>query len=356
VLRHGWNAAAYQLLNPGIAHWLAPGGEAVVGYAEAGRGPLARRGRMWIAAGGPVCAAASVEAVADAFEAEASRHRALVCWFGADARLRGVRAGRRGYSEMTLGAQPVWDPSRWEAVVRSKASLRAQLNRARNKGVAVRRWPSAQAREHPALRRLLRDWLGRRGLPTLHFLVEPDTLGALQDRLVLVAEQEGVPVGFSVLSPIPARQGWLVEQIVRGSTAPNGTAALLVGAAMRTAAEAGSRFVTLGLSPLSSHAPTEAGDPLWLRALLGWMRAHGRRFYNFRGLDAFKSKFVPDRWDPITAIATMPKPSAGTLYAITDAFAGPRTPARLLAGALVKAAKAEVAAGRRWLSGPGTRT
>ena len=33
VLAHGWNAVAYQILNPGIRHWFAAAGDAVVGYA-----------------------------------------------------------------------------------------------------------------------------------------------------------------------------------------------------------------------------------------------------------------------------------------------------------------------------------
>ena len=31
--------------------------------------------------------------------------------------------------------------------------------------------------------------------------------------------------------------------------------------------------------------------------------AHGRRFYNFRGLEAFKASLEPMRWEPVYAIA-----------------------------------------------------
>ncbi|NNF57431.1 MAG: DUF2156 domain-containing protein, partial [Rhodothermaceae bacterium] len=168
VLQYGWNATAYQLLNPGIAHWLSPDGASVVGY-EPCRRRLGGRVTMWVAAGEPVCAPKDVEAAVDSFEAAAHAEGCDVCWFGADARLRVVRTGRPGYSEMTLGAQPVWDPHRWEAILAGKASLRAQLNRARNKGVTVTRWPSAIATDHPALQRCLGEWLAGRGLPTLHF-------------------------------------------------------------------------------------------------------------------------------------------------------------------------------------------
>jgi phosphatidylglycerol lysyltransferase len=32
VLRYGWNATAYQIVNPGIRQWFSGAGDAVVGY------------------------------------------------------------------------------------------------------------------------------------------------------------------------------------------------------------------------------------------------------------------------------------------------------------------------------------
>ncbi|MEL6612958.1 MAG: DUF2156 domain-containing protein [Bacteroidota bacterium] len=362
VLAHGWNATAYQLLNPGLSYWFAPGDRAVVGYVETRR--LSGRA-MRVVAGEPVCTEDYVAEAAHRFAAAARTQQARVCYFGADERLRTVLAGRPDYSQMTLGAQPVWDPARWDDILASKSSLRAQRNRARNKGVTVRTWPSERAESHPALERLLAEWLASKRMPAMHFLVEPQTLGRLIDRRVFVAERAGSggdtePVGYLILSPIPARDGWLVEQIIQGSAAPNGTATLLLDAAMRTAAEAGSPYVTLGLSPLSQRAIETApgvphlDNPLWLQGLLGWVRAHGRRFYNFEGLEAFKAKFVPDRWDAITALTQEAAPSLGTLHAIADAFAGPRLPLTLVGGALAQAVSDEARLLRERL-GPSSR-
>ena len=33
VLAHGWNATAYQIINPGIDHWFSSRGDAVIGVA-----------------------------------------------------------------------------------------------------------------------------------------------------------------------------------------------------------------------------------------------------------------------------------------------------------------------------------
>jgi phosphatidylglycerol lysyltransferase len=175
-------------------------------------------------------------------------------------------------------------------------------------------------------------------------MVEPETLSELRDRRVFVAERAGrAVVGFTVLSPVPARDGWLVEQIVRGHGAPNGSAELLLDSAMRAVAADGAGYVTLGLSPLSRHASlAEVWQPFWLRFLLRWVRLHGARFYNFAGLDAFKAKFNPETWEPIYAIGQGRAFSPRDLYAIAGAFSG-GAPVRLVARALARAARQESA-------------
>ncbi len=339
VLRCGWNATAYQLLNPGLAHWLSPDGEAAVGYVPARRQPLGRRA-VWVAAGEPVCEAEEVGHAAGAFEAEAARHGARVCWFDAGARLHAVRAGLPDWCAVPVGAQPVWTPGALAERFVRKASLRAQLYRALNKGVEVDEWPTASA-DVGRLRPVLAAWLATRGLPPMHFLVEPDTLGRLADRRAFVAERAGAVVGFAVLSPVPARRGWLVEQVIRRPGAPNGTAELLLDAAARATAADGDGYLTLGLVPLSPHGGAAVG-PLWQRALLGWVRAHARRFYDFEGLERFKAKFLPERWEPLYLLAQERSLTPGTLYAVADAFAGPQSPERLVGRALAHALGDEV--------------
>jgi phosphatidylglycerol lysyltransferase len=337
-MAHGWNAMAYQILNPGIALWFSDTGDAVVGYA--------RHWRVRVVAGAPVCPAERLAAVVAEFERAAAAAGDRVCYFGAGSRLEHEAAGSRR-AMVLLGAQPVWHPAHWDAVVGERASLRAQLNRARNKGVRVRRWTHAEAERSPELSRCLTEWLDTRGLPPLHFLVEPATLGNLADREVFVAERAGRPVAFLVASPVPRREGWLVEQIIRGRAAPNGTNELMLDATMRAAAARGIHYVTLGLSPLSTRAGVAAPSvPAWLALALRWTRAHGRRFYNFDGLDAFKAKFRPDSWEPIYAIASGRRFTPRTLWAIAAAFSA-GSPVLLVMRAVWMAVRQET----RWLAG-----
>lgn len=340
ALQHGWNATAYQVVNPGIDHWFSARGDAVVGFVH--------KHRTYVVAGAPICPLDRLEAVIAEWENFARRRGHRVCYFGAAGRVHSLLSARREYSTVVLGAQPVWEPARWPEIIEGHASLRAQLNRARNKGVTVSEWPAARASGDPQLRRCLREWLCTRGLPSLHFLVEPQTLANLADRRIFVAEKSGVAVGFLNAAPVPLRQGWLTEQFVRGSGAPNGTVELLVDAMMRAVAADGAQYATMGLVPLSEHNTLPMDyNPAWLRWLLAWVRAHGRRFYNFDGLDAFKSKFRPHGWEPIYAIAAEPNFSPRSLYAIAAAFSG-QPPWWAVTRGLLKAAGQEY----QWLLSP----
>lgn len=339
ILAHGWNSTAYQILNPGIAHWFSPAGDCVAGYV--------RRHRVLLAAGAPVCPESALESSIAAFEAFARSQGCRVCYVCAESRLHSLLAPRPTHSVIALGAQPVWEPSSWNAVVLHRRSLRAQLNRARNKGVAVFSVPPEEAARSSELRQCLREWLATRRLPPLHFLVEPLTLeGVTADRIVLAAQRSGAVVAFLIASPAPARNGFLIEQIARSPLAPNGSSELLIDAAMRRIAGLGCGYATLGLVALADIHPEHfAANPWWLRRMIAAARAHANRFYNFRGLLQFRSKLAPDSWEPVFAIANEPRFRLRTFYAMGGAFSG-ISPALALAIGAANALRQEFA----WLA------
>ncbi|MBW8771839.1 MAG: DUF2156 domain-containing protein [Gemmatimonadetes bacterium] len=302
------------MLNPGFRYWFTPAGDAVVGHVP--------RKRVWVVGGAPVCASHRLEEVAEQFERAAHAAGARVCYVGAQGRLARRCLPDPGFAATVLGTEPWWDPAHWDALVAGRPSLRAQLNRARNKGVSATVLPPGSGSD-PALEALLGEWLATKGLPPLGFLTTPWLLADLRDRRLIVAERGGRTVGFLVLTPIPDRAGWLVEQIVRGRNTPNGTTELLVDRALRWMAESGGRYVTLGLAPLAP-VPTDAtpGGPWWLTWSLRWLRAHGRRFYNFEGLYNFKAKLGPAGWDPVYAIADEARLTLRTMTGVAEAVVG----------------------------------
>ncbi len=182
-------------------------------------------------------------------------------------------------------------------------------------------------------------------MPKLGFLTGSSALGAgVQDRLLFVATCRDEVVAYLLASPIPLRDGWLAEQIVRRPAAPNGTSELLIDAAMCAMADRKSNYVTLGLVALAEHARgAMRRNPAWIRLVLGWARAHGRRFYHFDGLETFRTKLAPAAWEPVYAISNERRFSVGTMVGILRAFTEGK-PVRVVAGALGQAVKKEL----RW--------
>ena len=277
IVQHGWNSTSFQVLEDGYRYWFW-GDEACVAYVDTGR--------AWVVAGAPIAPEAQLGEVVTRFLEEAQRAGRRVCFFAVEARLL-AQTALRG---LPIGEQAVWDPRGWSGVLSGAKSLREQLRRARAKGVTVRRLTVDELEHHgPALDGLAERWLAGRALAPLGFLVELELFRDPHQRRYFVAEQGGRVVGALTAVPVYAREGWLLEDLLRDASAPNGTAELLVDAAMTTLAAEGSSYVTLGLAPLSGELPR----PLALA------REVTRPLYDFHGLRAFKAKLRPERWDPI---------------------------------------------------------
>jgi phosphatidylglycerol lysyltransferase len=233
----------------------------------------------------------------------------------------------------------------WPAIVEERASLRAQIQRARNKRVEVSEIPASEGLLHDELLGTLQAWLAARTLPPMRFLVEP---GALElcapDRVLLAARREGKIVAYLLASPINARNGFLIEQVVRAPDAPNGTSELLIHTAMTLFAQQGREYATLGLVALADRASDGIQrNPGWLRAMMSLARRYANRFYNFEGLERFRAKMQPGAWEPIYAIANEPHFSPYALYALGAAFSG-ISPWRAILIAIAKAARREISA------------
>lgn len=335
VLRHGWNATVYRALDSDMEHWVSASGDALVGFT--------RHAATRVVAGAPVAALERLAAVAAEFEADADRLGERVCYVCAEERLLRSAPGR--YAAVRIGAQPLWHAGRWAAVFEADPALRAQRNRARNKGVTVEQMHCSHVVSHPGIAACRAAWLASKPMRPLSFLAYTDLsrapLSALRDRRLFVARRDGAHGcvdAYLVASPIPGRGGWLVEQVVRRPAAVNGTVELLVDAAVRALAADGASLVTLGLAPLAASGTHRGGrpdepftaDPV-LSGVLSRVREHGSSLYDFAGLEAFKRKFRPERWEDVYLLSREPRTSLRTLYAVGSAFCGGR-PARTVLG------------------------
>lgn len=302
VLRHGWNATAFQTLGGGYDYFFH--GDGCVAYVDTGA--------AWVVAGAPIAAPERLAEVTAAFVRAAREAGRRCCFFGTEERFLGATAGTT--RSLRIGEQPVWDPRRWADTLAAHARLREQVRRARAKGVRVRHVAPAELDAGAlgdATRDLLEGWLATRGMPPMGFLVQLSPLTVPEQRHCFVAERDGHVVGIARVIPVPQRSGWFVEHLVRAPHAPNGTAELLADAVMRWAAEAGCSWLTLGLAPLAGDVPPA----------LRMARRRGALLYDFEGLHRFKAKLRPTEWQPIHVTRPATQGAIVTMIDVLAAFA-----------------------------------
>lgn len=274
--------------------------------------------------------------VATEFENEARRRGERVCYFHVGPGfVAGIRELRH-YSFACIGSLAYWHPLEWRFILKTHASLRYQIARARNKQIAVQEMAWEKGAHDTELRSIREQWLRRKHLPPLHFLTEPEIFGELADRRLFVAQCDVGKIGYLLCTPIPNCNGWLFEQWAHNHHAPLGTGELLVDAAMATFAREGCATVTMGLLPLSRGAGIGLGEPgpLWLRLLLRFVRWSANPLYNFNGLEYYKNKFQPQGFEPVYAVINHDHFAAGDVLSIAQAFTG--SPLQLFAWNVLK--------------------
>ncbi len=302
VARYGREGMACLILKEGMSYWF--GSDGCVAYYDTGS--------AWVAAGSPLGPDGRASSIAERFAQSARDAKRRPVFFGTEA----MPDAELSMRAVCIGEQPTWDPGDWPSVLSSSRSLREQLRRARAKGVTVTPLSSSGVMRssspmHHELRGLFEEWLGAKGLAPMGFLVSPEPFALPGARRYFVARLDGNAVACLIAVPVPTRRGWLVETVLRASSAPNGTTETLLDAFMRQVAREGSGWVTLGLAPLSGATP-------------GWMKRVGTWtpwLFDFEGLRRFKARLRPSQWEPMYVWHPRGMPSWWALWEISRAFA-----------------------------------
>jgi phosphatidylglycerol lysyltransferase len=289
---YGYNAHSLVSIAPGAATWSMPGIDGAIIYGEFGR--------VWLAAGDPLAHEDDIKPLVIGFMADASRAKRIAAFVPATDRFAS-EAVKLGLTAIKIGAAPYFDLPRWQPRGNSAKHMRAGINKALRAGVhveLVEQFDSAFRRE---IADLCLQWLkSRRAAASFGWLLALDPF-ASADRKKLFVARDGNErlVGLLAASPIPARHGWYLEDVLRAPDAPTGTADLLVTEALRHLKESGAVLATLGTAPLANDGNDDISThdhPVIERALRSASRPL-RTFYNFEGLRRFKAKFVPSWWE-----------------------------------------------------------
>lgn len=178
----------------------------------------------------------------------------------------------------------------------SKASLRHAVNRAAREGLDFEILEPAQAeREFAALEAVSSDWLMHHKAREKRFSLGAFDRDYVLSKPVAVLRLEGAIVAFATTLTTGLREESSVDLMRFGSGAPNGSMEFLFVRLIEHFRDAGYEWFSLGMAPLSGFSASPAA-PAWHR-IGSAVFEHGERFYNFRGLRAFKAKYQPV-WRP----------------------------------------------------------
>jgi phosphatidylglycerol lysyltransferase len=289
---HGYNAHALVGIATGTCLWICAETEGAVAYNEFGK--------VWLVPGDPLTSVENLAKVSDCFLQKARAEGRVVGFMPATEQFARQSSGL-GLRAIKIGSAPYFDLPTWAPRGDRAKKARAGVNQARRAGVNVSEVIKVDERLICETTCLCKSWLTtRRSAIRFEWLFTVDPFQHKEKKKYFTArDANGRLIGFLAASPIPARNGWYLEDVLRSKNAPNGTTDLLVVEVLDSLKRSGAKLATLGTALMA----TEGVDDLDIHvspvlSSAAWFVAGCFSiFYNFDGVRRFKAKFAPSWWE-----------------------------------------------------------
>lgn len=285
---HGYNAHALVSITPGIRLWKSP--EGAVAYNEFGR--------VWLVPGDPLASPENLTRVSESFLRKAVAEGRVVGFVPTTEQF--AKHGRElGLRAVKIGSAPYFDLTTWAPRGDRAKKARAGVNQARRAGVHVAEVVEVDEKLVRETACLCKSWLNtRRSAIRFEWLFTVDLFQHKEHKKYFTArDANGKLVGFLAASPIPARNGWYLEDVLRSKRAPNGTTDLLVVEVLDALKRSGATLATLGTTLMSNEGETHVHISPTLSSVSWSLARCFALFYNFNGVRRFKTKFAPSWWE-----------------------------------------------------------
>lgn len=289
---YGYNAHSLVGIGSAARIWSSPETEGAVGFNDFGK--------VWLVPAEPLASAGNQAALADCFLRAASAEGCTVGFLPATERFA-KHSSQLGLRAVKIGSAPYFDLATWAPRGDRGKKARAGVNQARRAGVQVTKVINIDEKLIRETDCLCKSWLTTRRSPTkFGWLFAVDLFQHSERKKYFTArDATGRLVGILAASPIPARQGWYLEDVLRLPEAPNGTADLLVVEVLKSLKRDGAKLATLGTAPMAMEGSIDSlvqYSPK-LSRVARVMATVFTIFYNFDGVRRFKAKFAPSWWE-----------------------------------------------------------
>lgn len=278
----GRNTHSFLTLYPDVQHFRVPG---IEGYI-----PLVFSKGLILICGEPVAECDSAKMLMIALKKYAAGHKCSL------AAMPVGQAGKDmfelcGLKSIYIGKEPIFDLKNLPKVTKS---IRQGAERAKRKGLKVVPYNESYRMQ---IELLCRRWQDTNELPPMQFLFQLRPL-ALKNfkKYYLVVDADNRLRAFLACSPIYARKGWYLEDLIRDENAPNGCTELLVTETLKALTAEGYDMATLALAPLAGLPDHDESHPI-INRILRLCYKHLSFVYHFQTLEYFKTKFQPSSWE-----------------------------------------------------------
>lgn len=291
-LLYGYNEHSLVSISGGNKFWFDDAGKGAISYVE--------HGNVRLVTGEPLAAAKNLDEITGKFIEKARAEKKIAAFMPVTERF--ARLVRTPDLEVIkVGAAPYFDLQKWNPRGNKAKHLRAALNQAAKSGVTVTRISELKSGFCGEVGTLCENWLASRQAGVkFGWLFELDPFEHAECKKFFAARDEsGKLVGMLAASPMAAREGWYLEDVLRRTDAPKGTAEILVAETLRILASEGAKLATLGTVPLAENGADrfQTDSNFLTKKCLRFARQNLHSIYNFDGLRRFKSKFVPCWWE-----------------------------------------------------------
>ena len=290
--KHGYNEHSLVGISSETQLWSCPQTEGAIGFNDFGK--------VWLVPGEPLAKIDNQAVLAHHF-LRAARAKGRTVGFLPVTERFAKHSRELGLRAVKVGSAPYFDLATWAPRGDRGKKARAGVNQARRAGIQVTKVNSVDEQLIKETDSLCKSWLTSRRSPTkFGWLFSIDLFKHSERKKYFTArDQNGKLVGFLAASPIPARDGWYLEDVLRRPGAPNGTTDLLVVEVLASLKNDGAKLATLGTAPMASEGGIEPS--VWfcprLSRVTQGIAAGCTIFYNFNGVRRFKSKFAPSWWE-----------------------------------------------------------
>ncbi len=266
---------------------ISPDGEAFLMYG--------RQGRSLIAFLDPVGPKASRDELVWQFVETARASGCRAVFYQASPAILPVIADA-GMKAFKLGEMAVVDLELFDLKGGKWSSLRQAAAKGERDGLTFEIIPTENvAAILDDLRGISDAWLDHHRAKEKGFSLGAFTETYMTAQPVAILRHEGRIVAFTDILLTDTREEASIDLMRFAPDAPKGAMDFLFVRLMTTLRDQGYRHFNLGMAPLSGLSRREVA-PIWDR-VANTFYEHGERYYNFKGLRAFKSKFHPD-WQP----------------------------------------------------------